>query len=93
MQTITTGLAATAASATTTAVAKTAGRDDSLFGPQLGSTFDFTLLFDHAILTIAPTVLLIAACPLYVYFKHRDPVQVNWDSLFWTKLVSQYSNL
>lgn len=91
MEAMTAELATTAATTTTTILIGTASGDDGAFGPQLGSRFDFTLLFDHAIIAIAPTIALIAACPLYVYFRHRDPVQVNRDALFWMKLVSRYS--
>ena len=79
--------AATATAALTTAVSRTISGNDDSFGPQFGSAFDFTLLFDHSVLTIVPTVLLITACPLYLYVRHRNPIQVDRDNLFWAKLV------
>lgn len=73
-------------STVTTTITETIYRgNDGSFGPQYGSTFDFTLLFDHTIFTIVPTVLIIAACPLYIYFRRRNPVEVERDALFWTK--------
>lgn len=78
------------ASAVVAATNKTAAdlANDNSFGPQLGSKFDFTLLFEHAILTLVPTVLLIAACPFYVCFKRNDKIQVKRGKLFWGKVVS-----
>lgn len=73
----------------TTSITETVYRgDDGSFGPQYGSMFDFTLLFNHTIFTIVPTVLLIAACPLYVCFRRRNPVEAERDALFWTKLAT-----
>lgn len=80
-------LLATATATVTTTVTKTVPGNDNSFGPQYGSSFDFTLLFDHSIFTIVPTVLLITACPLYVYFRRHDAVEVERGPLFWAKMV------
>ena len=78
------------ASATINATAtKTLPGNDNSFGPQYGNSFDFTLLFDHSMFTIVPTALLITACPLYIYFRRRDPLQVERGRLFWAKMVRQ----
>lgn len=63
---------------------------DNAFGPQLPLHFDFTLLFEHAIFTILPSSLLIAASPLYLYRLVRKPVCVRSGLLLWTKLVCFY---
>ena len=68
-------------------VNKTAIGNDNSFGPQYGSAFDFTLLFNDAILTIVPTALLITACPFYIYAKRQDAVKVERGGVFWAKLV------
>lgn len=75
---------AAAVNSTVTTIAK--GSDNS-FGPQYGSSFDFTLLFNDTVLTIVPTVLLITACPFYLYYKRQRDIQVERDGAFWGKLV------
>lgn len=62
--------------------------DDDSFGPQLGSHFDFTLLFEHAVLTILPTSLCIVASPFYIVRYAKSPVCVASSLLLWAKLVS-----
>lgn len=60
---------------------------DQTFGPQLRDYFDFTLLFQHAILTLLPSALLIVSCPTYVYYHTRTAViDAGW--LLWAKLVT-----
>ncbi|OAA39066.1 ABC transporter, transmembrane domain, type 1 [Metarhizium rileyi] len=63
-----------------------ADRDDS-FGPQLGSQFDFTLLFEHGILTILPASLCIVVAPFYIFHYFRAPVCVSTGVLLWAKLA------
>lgn len=60
--------------------------NDGSFGPQYGSRFDLTLLFEHSILTVVPIGLLILACPLYIFVRRRRPIEVERDSLFWSKI-------
>ncbi|EFZ03270.2 ABC transporter, transmembrane domain, type 1 [Metarhizium robertsii ARSEF 23] len=61
--------------------------DDDSFGPQLGSHFDFTLLFEHAVLTILPTSLCIVASPFYIVRYAKSPVCVASSLLLWAKLA------
>lgn len=60
--------------------------NDGSFGPQYGSSFDLTLLFEHSILTFVPIGLLILACPLYILVRRRRPVEAERDGLFWSKI-------
>ncbi len=61
--------------------------DDSI-GPQFRDKNDLTLLFEHAILTIIPTILLIIAAPFHIHYYSRQPLLVRRGSLYWLKLVS-----
>ena len=72
----------TKASFATTAM----GSDDS-FGPQLGSKFDFTLLFDHTILSILPSGLMILLAPLFIFYYRRKPEVILPSALLWFKMV------
>ncbi|KAK2592795.1 hypothetical protein QQS21_009499 [Conoideocrella luteorostrata] len=60
---------------------------DDAFGPQLWPQFDFTLLFEHAILTVLPAGLLIAASLFYLFYYFRSPVYVSGSILLWAKLA------
>lgn len=52
--------------------------DDGVFGPQYGQEFDFTMVFDNTILAIIPAVLMIAACPAYVFaYFGKAPVTTS----------------
>jgi hypothetical protein len=62
------------------------GADDS-FGPQLEDHFDFTLRFEHIIMTILPSVLLILASPIFVFRHLKWPTYTDWDVLLAGKLV------
>lgn len=81
------GLIALASATIDATATKTVPGNDNSFGPQYGTSFDFTLLFDHSMFTIVPTALLITACPLYIWFRRRDAVQVERGRLFWSKMV------
>lgn len=60
---------------------------DDTFGPQGGTLFDFTLFFEHTILTILPASLFLFVCPLYLARFLRKPVCFKHGLLLWTKLV------
>ena len=40
---------------------------DSTFGPRLLGHFDFTLLFEHAMFQIGPSLILIFTLPFYLH--------------------------
>lgn len=61
--------------------------DDS-FGPQLGSRFDFTLLFDHTILSILPSGLMILVAPFLIFYYRRQTEVILPGALLWFKMVS-----
>lgn len=60
---------------------------DDTFGPQAGTYFDFTLYFEHSILTILPASIFLLVCPLYMFRFLRRPVSFKHGLLLWTKLV------
>lgn len=64
---------------------------DRVFGAQLSSQFDLTLLFEHAILTVLPATLLIVASPFYLFHYLKSPAYVSGGGrLSWAKLVSHH---
>lgn len=62
--------------------------EDQTFGPQLRGHFDFTLLFQHAILTLLPSALLIVSCPAYMYCHTQRTAVSDAGWLLWAKLVT-----
>lgn len=60
---------------------------DSLFGPQYGDEFDFTLSFQELIFTFIPTIVSIALTPFGLWAALREPVAIRTSFLFWVKLV------
>lgn len=62
---------------------------DRVFGAQLSSQFDLTLLFEHAILTVLPATLLIVASPFYLFHYLKSPAYVSGGGrLSWAKLAA-----
>lgn len=61
--------------------------DDSSFGPRLLGHFDFTLLFEHTIFQIGPSVLIIFATPFYIYKIIRGTSVVRAGLLLYAKLA------
>ncbi|KAJ6786301.1 hypothetical protein PWT90_09265 [Aphanocladium album] len=61
--------------------------DDSSFGPRLLGHFDFTLLFEHTIFQIGPSVLIIFTTPYYVYRILRGTSVVRSGPLLYAKLA------
>lgn len=61
---------------------------DDYFGPQVNGYFDFTVLFEHSILSILPTALfiLLAPCRIAWLLRQKD-VHVRSGKLLWVKLV------
>lgn len=61
---------------------------DSIFGPQFKDKFDFTLAFEHTVLTAGPASLLIAVLPVYFFLYRGTKDVVLPGKLLWLKLVS-----
>ena len=60
---------------------------DNDFGPQFKDKFDFTLGFEHSILTTLPATLLIAAAPIFFFVYRGKDAIVLPGKLLWAKLV------
>ncbi|ATY61286.1 ABC multidrug [Cordyceps militaris] len=61
---------------------------DGAFGPALKGVFDFTLSFEHSILSIVPTSVFIALTPLHVNHLFRRQPCVKPGILLWLKMLS-----
>lgn len=61
--------------------------EDSLFGPQLPGRFDFTVLFEHAMLGLIPTALVVLVTPFYLKDLLHTQRQVRPGSLLWSKMM------
>lgn len=61
---------------------------DAAFGPEFKHKFDFTLEFEHAILTIGPAAFLLLAVPILLLRFRRHPTVISPGWLLWLKLVS-----
>ncbi|POR35875.1 ABC transporter, transmembrane domain, type 1 [Tolypocladium paradoxum] len=66
---------------------------DQSFGPQLSGSFDFTLLFEQAMLSVLPSALLLSSSPIYLYGLTRRPLCVRAGCLLWIKLAAAASLL
>ncbi|TQW01447.1 ATP-binding cassette transporter [Cordyceps javanica] len=66
---------------------------DTLFGPQLLDRFDFTLHFEHTILTILPNAIFLAGSLVCIYWLFHQPRQVRRGFLWWFKIVSVFALL
>ncbi|TQV93467.1 hypothetical protein V2A60_010128 [Cordyceps javanica] len=64
------------------------GDGDGSFGPTLKGFFDFTLSFEHSILSILPTSVFIALTPLHVSHLWRRQPCVKPGILLWLKMLS-----
>jgi hypothetical protein len=63
---------------------------DNTFGPwarECRGGFDFTLLFEDAILSITPLALLLAIAPFRIFFLWRKKTKVSRSVLLPVKLV------
>jgi len=66
---------------------------DNTFGPWAGEHcrggFDFTFLFEEAILSLTPLVLLLCYVPFRIFYLWRKQTMVSKSFLLPVKLVSQ----
>ncbi|KAJ2978353.1 hypothetical protein NQ176_g3864 [Zarea fungicola] len=65
-----------------------AGQGDGAFGPQLKGFFDFTLLFEHSILSILPTSVFIVLTPIHVLNLWRRKPCVRPGAFLWLKMLT-----
>lgn len=63
-----------------------AGDGDGAFGPQMQGYFDFTLLFEHVILSLVPTSIFVALTPVHVCRLLRRNPCVKPGILLWLKM-------
>lgn len=61
---------------------------DTAFGPEFKDKFDFTLEFEHAILSIGPAAFLLLGIPILVFRFRKHPAIISSGWLLWLKLVS-----
>lgn len=65
---------------------------DNVFGPIFADTcrqgFDFTLLFEHSVLSMAPSAVLILITPLRLYQLYRISVKTKPSSMHGAKAVT-----
>lgn len=61
---------------------------DGIFGPQLPGQFDFTLFFEHVMLTIVPGGVIVLAIPFYLGTALRTARRVRPGFLLWFKLAA-----
>lgn len=64
--------------------------NNTTFGYELGSFFDYSIVFDHALFTELPNILMIGACPIYIFWYHDQPFVTSKKSLLIVKLVCSY---
>lgn len=71
-----------------TGAAKPAVDNDASFGPQFGQAFDFTMVFNNSILAILPSLVMILASIVYIFWYQKKPAVTRKRDLFWIKAVS-----
>lgn len=59
------------------------------FGPAASYRFDFTLLFENAVLSILPSALFLALTPQRLFWLIKQPRKLTKNSQFVLKLVRQ----
>lgn len=64
---------------------------DTTFAAHLPNYFDFTLEFEHIILTIIPCVSFLTAVAIKLHRSRKKVVIVRHGALFWAKMVRLYS--
>lgn len=62
--------------------------DDSAFGPRLADSFDFTIVFEHVVLSILPSALFISASVVRLYALAGQPVRVKSGMMLLAKLAT-----
>lgn len=65
-----------------------AGAGDGSFGPRLEGFFDFTLAFEHSILSILPTSVFIVLAPIQIAHLWRRKPCVRPGLLLWLKMLT-----
>jgi ATP-binding cassette subfamily C (CFTR/MRP) protein 1 len=72
-------------------------RDDDTFGPsiiqQCRGGFDFTLLFEQSVLSLAPSIVLLLAVPLRLIKLARSDLKTLPSCLYLVKMVSSDSKM
>lgn len=66
---------------------RTSASADAAFGPQLTGQFDFTLLFEHSVLSIGPSLVILLVSSARVALLSKSSPIFSTSSLLWTKLV------
>ncbi|TVY14417.1 hypothetical protein LARI1_G007398, partial [Lachnellula arida] len=61
---------------------------DRELGPGYNNSFDFSLTFESAILTIAPLSVLIAACPFHIWHYRKRPAVAKIGMHFWLLTIA-----
>jgi ATP-binding cassette, subfamily C (CFTR/MRP), member 1 len=65
----------------------TAIEQDDIFGPNVRGYFDFTILFEQALLSILPAAVLVIIAPFRVIVLLRSPIASRAGWLLPLKLV------
>lgn len=60
---------------------------DRELGPGHGDLFDFSIMFESAILTIAPLGVLIVACPFHIWHYRERSAVARIGTHFWLLTV------
>ncbi|GJN76137.1 hypothetical protein PLICBS_010249 [Purpureocillium lilacinum] len=66
---------------------RTSASADAAFGPQLTGQFDFTLLFEHSVLSIGPSLVILLVSSARVALLSKSSPIFSTSSLLWTKLA------
>jgi hypothetical protein len=56
---------------------------DRDLGPGYNNTFEFSLMFESAIITIAPLGVIIITCPFHIWHYRKRPVIAKIGMHFW----------
>ncbi|GJN86671.1 hypothetical protein PLIIFM63780_010252 [Purpureocillium lilacinum] len=67
---------------------RTSASADAAFGPQLTGQFDFTLLFEHSVLSIGPSLVILLVSSARVALLSKSLPIFRTSSLLWTKLAA-----
>lgn len=67
------------------------GCNDASFGPAVGSNcrggFDFTLFFEHVVLSVSPSVVLLLCVPPRLYYLLRQDMKAKPKRAFHRRTV------
>ncbi|KAL3953056.1 hypothetical protein ACCO45_012999 [Purpureocillium lilacinum] len=67
---------------------RTSASADAAFGPQLTGQFNFTLLFEHSVLSIGPSLVILLVSSARVALLSKSSPIFSTSSLLWTKLAA-----